>query len=95
MTEGTDFVALLSDPCARRWDLLGTIRLVPPTWVPGSSLFAWIEFLALVLGGAAVVAHDRALAALKSQRGAAAAALGVQGALIGLTLVGVGILLGG
>ncbi len=95
--EAANFVALLSDPYARGWNLLGTIRWLPPFWVPGSSLFAWIEVLALVVGGAlaVLVAHDRALAATTSRRLAATAVLPVQGAIIALTVVGIGLVLGG
>lgn len=61
--EGQNFIALLSDPIGRGWDLVGTISqtvdygLAQAAWVP------WVQVLA-VLGGhlaAVVVAHDTAL----------------------------------
>src|SRR5690606_20484864 len=61
--EGQNFIALLSDPIGRGWDLAGTISqtvdygLAQAAWVP------WVQVTA-VLGGhvaAVVVSHDVAL----------------------------------
>lgn len=79
--EGQNFIALLSDPIGRGWDLLGTISqrvdygLARAAWVP------WVQVLAVLAGhvGAVVVAHDRALALLP-RRSAAAASLALAAA---------------
>ncbi|MGV3760318.1 MAG: hypothetical protein ACO1PW_12395, partial [Actinomycetota bacterium] len=61
--EGQNFIALLSDPIGRGWDLAGTISqtvdygLAKAAWVP------WVQVTA-VLGGhlaGVVVSHDAAL----------------------------------
>lgn len=65
--EGQNFIALLSDPIGRGWDLLGTISqtvdygLARAAWVP------WVQVLAVAAGhvGAVVVAHDTALGLLR------------------------------
>jgi hypothetical protein len=62
--EGQNFIALLSDPLGRGWDLFGTInrtidyRLVQAGWVP------WLQLGVLVAAhvAAVVIAHDTALA---------------------------------
>jgi hypothetical protein len=71
--EGQNFIALLSDPIGRGWDLAGTISqtvdygLAQAAWVP------WVQVTA-VLGGhlaAVVISHDAALA-LRRRRAASA-----------------------
>lgn len=76
--EGQNFIALLSDPVGRGWDLLGTISqtidygLAQAAWVP------WVQVLVVGAGhlGAVVVAYDRALQ-LETRRDAAATGFGL------------------
>ena len=80
--EGQNFIALLSDPIGRGWDLLGTISqtvdygLARAAWVP------WVQVLAVAAGhvGAVVVAHDTALRLLRP-RAAAAVTAGLSAAV--------------
>jgi hypothetical protein len=72
--EGQNFVALLSDPFGKGWDLFGTINrtidytIVQATWV------RWVQLVALAVGhvAAVVVAHDLAIRTVGRRRGMAA-----------------------
>jgi hypothetical protein len=72
--EGQNFIALLSDPLGRGWDLFGTINrtidygIVQATWV------RWVQLVALAVGhiGAVVVGHDIAIRLVGRRRGMAA-----------------------
>ncbi|MGK2947818.1 MAG: hypothetical protein ACSLFP_04540 [Acidimicrobiales bacterium] len=67
LAQGQDFIALLSDPLGRGWDLFGTFNntidytLVQEAWV------GWVQLLALAAGhiGAVVLFHDAALRHLR------------------------------
>lgn len=67
LAQGQDFIALLSDPLGRGWDLFGTFNntidytLVQAAWV------GWVQLLALAAGhvGAVVLFHDAALRHLR------------------------------
>lgn len=74
--EGQNFIALLSDPIGRGWDLLGTITQTIDYGLAREPWVAWVQVLAVGAGhvGAVVVAHDRALALLP-RRSAAATSL--------------------
>jgi hypothetical protein len=69
--EGQNFIALLSDPLGRGWDLFGTIdrtidyRVVTAGWV------RWVQLVALLLGhvAAVVLAHDGAIGLFGRRRG--------------------------
>jgi hypothetical protein len=90
--EGQNFVALLSDPLGRGWDLIGTIghtvdlRLVQSSWV------RWLQVGLMAAGHvvAVVIAHDTALRVVRPRLAvrvtwgiaAAAAASVVAGALM-------------
>jgi hypothetical protein len=71
LLEGQNFIALLSDPIGRGWDLFGTIdrtidyRLFTAGWV------RWIQLAALLAGHAyaVVLAHDGAIALLGRRKG--------------------------
>ena len=61
--EGQDFLALLSDPFAVGWDLLGTAHFRIDYRAVSVELIAWVQALAIVIGHVAgvTVAHDRAV----------------------------------
>lgn len=71
--EGQNFLALVSDPLGKGWDLFGTIDrsldydLVQATWV------RWVQLVALAAGhlAAIVVAHDVAIRLVGRRRGMA------------------------
>jgi hypothetical protein len=72
--EGQNFIALLSDPFGKGWDLFSTINrtidydIVQATWV------RWVQVVALSLGhiAAVVIAHDVAIRLVGRRRGMAA-----------------------
>lgn len=92
--EGQDFLALLSDPFGRGWDLFGTAHFTINYRLVSTETIAWVQAMSIVVGhiGGVVVAHDRALelfepkAALRSQ-------LPLLMVMVGYTLVGLLILL--
>ncbi|MFP5256970.1 MAG: hypothetical protein ACLGI8_14095 [Acidimicrobiia bacterium] len=61
--EGQNFVALLSDPVGRGWDLVGTISQTVDYGLPQAGWVPWVQVTAVVGGhvAALVVAHDAAL----------------------------------
>lgn len=61
--EGQSFVALLSDPLGRGWDLLGTASATIDYTVVSPNQIAYVQVAAIVLGHVAGVtaAHDRAV----------------------------------
>ncbi len=81
--EGQNFVALLSDPLGRGWDLLGTIGRTIDYGIVRSMWVRWTQVAVLAAGHvlALVVAHDTALALLRRR-----AALAVTWAFTGATI---------
>lgn len=67
--EGQNFLALLSDPLGRGWDLLGTIDSTIDYTIVRDGWVRWVQLAALLLGHtvAVVLAHDTALR-LRSRR---------------------------
>ena len=61
--EGQDFIALLSDPFGRGWDLFGTRHFEINYRLVSTQTIALVQALAIVIGhiGGVVLAHDRAL----------------------------------
>jgi hypothetical protein len=61
--EQYNVVALASDPFGRGWDAFGTIDVVPNYRLLSTSLIAWVQAGAIVLGhvSGVVAAHDRAV----------------------------------
>ncbi|MGH9167847.1 MAG: hypothetical protein ACRD02_08500 [Acidimicrobiia bacterium] len=88
--EGQLFLAALSDPLGRGWDLFGTAGWrVNFTWLPPVAV--WYVQLAVIVGGhllGVVLAHDRALAAFPARRAVRSqyAMLALMVALTGLGL---------
>ena len=67
-------IPLLSDPLGRGWDLIGTADFQPELAALSPNTTWYVQVAALVLGHVAglVVAHDRAVAVVKSPRTAVA-----------------------
>jgi hypothetical protein len=61
--EGQSFVALLSDPLGRGWDVLGTAADTIDYTVVSTNQIAYVQVAAIVVGhvGGVVAAHDRAV----------------------------------
>ena len=69
--EGQNFIALLSDPLGRGWDLFGTINHTIDYEVVTAGWVRWVQLGALLLGHgfAVVLAHDGAIGLLGRRRG--------------------------
>src|SRR5690606_5869961 len=61
--EGQNFIALISDPIGRGWDLFGTIHHTIDFDVAKAGWVVWAQLLSLAAGhvAALVVGHDTAL----------------------------------
>ncbi len=71
LAAGQDFLALLSDPFGRGWDLFGTINRTPwYGWVDATWL-GWVQVVAILVGhvAAVVVGHDLAIRLLGRRAG--------------------------
>lgn len=92
--EGQDFLALLSDPFGRGWDLFGTAHFDINYRLVSVETIAWVQAMSIVVGhiGGVVVAHDRALE-LFEPRLALRSQLPLLMVMVGYTLVGLLILL--
>lgn len=92
--ESYNVVALASDPFGEGWDLFGTIDVAPNYRLLSTTLIAWVQAAAIVVGHVAgvVAAHDRAV-----ERHTAALASRSQyplvGAMVLYTVVGLLLLL--
>jgi hypothetical protein len=71
LAEGQDFIALVSDPFGKGWDLFGTIDLSIDYTLATADWVQWVQLAALVAGHLAmlVVVHDGAIARLGRRRG--------------------------
>jgi hypothetical protein len=67
LAEGQNFLALLSDPLGRGWDLFGTINNTIDYTLFQAAWVGWLQLAALLAGhiGAVVLAHDLALRHLR------------------------------
>jgi hypothetical protein len=95
--QSNNFVALLSDPFGRGWNVLGTIDWLPNYALLTTSRLAAVGVAALAVGhvAAVVVVHDRALERHRSLRTAARSATPFVAALVVSAVVGVLVLPGG
>jgi hypothetical protein len=71
LQESQNFIALLSDPIGRGWDLLGTIDITPDYGLYRGAWVRWVQLGALLVGHAAavVLAHDGAIGLFGRRRG--------------------------
>jgi hypothetical protein len=89
-------VALASDPFGKGWDLFGTIDLSPNYRLLSTSLIAWVQAGAIVVGHVTgvVVAHDKAVERHKDVRVATRSQWPLIAAMVAYTVAGLGLLLG-
>lgn len=61
--EGQDFIALISDPLGRGWNLFGTADFTINYQLISTSTIAWIQALSIIIGHlwGVFLAHDKAL----------------------------------
>lgn len=73
LSEGQNFLALISDPLGKGWDLFGTINRTIDYGIFRARWIRWVQLLALAVGhmGAVVVAHDVAIRLVGRRRGMA------------------------
>jgi hypothetical protein len=71
LAEGQSFLALLSDPLGKGWDLFGTYDMSIDYSIAQDDWVQWAQLVGLLAGhvGAVVLAHDGALALLGRRRG--------------------------
>ena len=69
--EGQNFLALVSDPFGRGWDLFGTIDRHPTTGSITAGWVRWVQLGVLLAGhvAAVVLAHDGAIGRFGRRRG--------------------------
>lgn len=94
--EGQRFIALSSDPLARGWDLFGTADWEVDFTAVSTAVIAWVQAGAIVIGhlAAVVLAHDRAVAIFPG-RLAITTQYALLVVMVGYTIGGLGLLLGG
>ena len=71
LAEGQSFLALVSDPIGRGWDLFGTYDMTIDYTIATADWVQWAQLAALLAGhvGAVVLVHDGALGRLGRRRG--------------------------
>ncbi len=74
LIDAQNFVALVSDPMARGWDLFGTVNHLPDPRLVSLGTEAWLSMIAMILSaaGAAVLTVEAAFATLSPRRAARA-----------------------
>lgn len=94
--ESYNVVALASDPFGRGWDLFGTIDVAPDYRMLSTTLIAWVQAGAIVIGHIAgvVAAHDRSLEQHDDTREASRSQYPLIAAMVIYTVVGLSLLLG-
>lgn len=95
LAEGQNFIALISDPIGRGWDLFGTIHNTIDFEIAQAGWVVWVQLVALGAGHAAtvVVGHDTALR-LVSARQAMRVTWGLAAAAIAAIVSAVLLILG-
>jgi hypothetical protein len=93
--ESYNVVALSSDPFGRGWDLFGTIDVTPDYRMLSTTLIAWVQAAAIVVGHVAgvVAAHDRAVERHRNARVASRSQWPLVAAMVAYTVVGLLLLL--
>lgn len=93
--ETSRFLALLSDPFARGWDLLGTADWSVNYRALSTTVIAWVQAGSIVVGHLAgvLLAHDRAVALFESRR-ATRSQYALLVAMVAYTVGGLVLLLG-
>jgi len=94
--ESYNVVALSSDPFGRGWDLFGTLDVFPNYRLLSTTLIAWVQAAAIVVGhvSGVVTAHDKAVERHRSARVATRSQWPLVGAMVAYTVGGLGLLLG-
>lgn len=94
--ESYNVVALSSDPFGEGWDLFGTADVFPNYRLLSTTLIAWVQAAAIVVGHVAgvVVAHDRAVERHRRARAATRSQWPLIAAMVAYTVGGLLLLLG-